>query len=236
MKDFVLELEKFTNRIKNNVNFSFIRFADGEGSIIFNDIRWTNRSRPSSSWKYDESQSVFQQRLINSLEYNDENYFIGLPCKDGHHQRFHYLFDALKNKTNVSEDNLTFATIFKDYNWQTFLNCFMPEILKRDHAIVCHKNAITDIKENYRVPNSAHLYCDSIIDKMRHDVVSNQNKIYLFCAGPASNVIIHELWKINKNNTYIDIGSALDHKMFPKNLSRIYIKKNGKGYKKERWQ
>lgn len=236
MKDFVLELEKFTDKIKNKVNFSFIRFADGEGSIIFNDIKWTNRNRSSSSWKYDKSQSVFRQRLIDSLEYSDENYFIGLPCKDGHHQRFHYLFDALKNKTNCLEDNLTFATVFKDYNWNIFLNSFMPEVLKRDHAIICHKNALTEIKQIYRVPNSAHLHCDSIINEMRDDVVSSQNKIYLFCAGPASNVVIHELYNINKNNTYIDIGSALDHKLFPNNPSRIYIKRNGKGYKKESWQ
>jgi len=36
------------------------------------------------------------------------------------------------------------------------------------------------------------------------------NKLFLFCAGPLGNMLAAKFWKVNKTNTYIDIGSTLN--------------------------
>ena len=36
------------------------------------------------------------------------------------------------------------------------------------------------------------------------------DSLFLFCAGPLGNMMSHQLWEHNKENTYIDIGSTLD--------------------------
>jgi len=40
--------------------------------------------------------------------------------------------------------------------------------------------------------------------------ITTEHKTYLFSAGMATNVFIHELWNHNKNNSYIDVGSVFD--------------------------
>jgi hypothetical protein len=40
-----------------------------------------------------------------------------------------------------------------------------------------------------------------------------KNHMFLFCAGPFSNILIHECFKISSNNTYLDMGSTLDSMM-----------------------
>jgi len=43
---------------------------------------------------------------------------------------------------------------------------------------------------------------------------SCNNTIFLFAAGPLTEILIHEMWNVNRNNVYIDIGSTLDPILF----------------------
>ena len=51
-----------------------------------------------------------------------------------------------------------------------------------------------------------------LIDDLKNLITNNdlKNSLFLFCAGPLGNVLSHQLWEHNKNNTYIDIGSTLN--------------------------
>jgi hypothetical protein len=40
--------------------------------------------------------------------------------------------------------------------------------------------------------------------------IDNKHKTFLFSAGMATNVFIDDLWKYNKKNTYMDVGSVFD--------------------------
>jgi hypothetical protein len=62
---------------------------------------------------------------------------------------------------------------------------------------------------------------DSVMRKIK-DTLTDEYKVYLFSAGMASNVMIHELWKSHPNNAYIDVGSVFDR----------YVGKTTRSYQK----
>lgn len=87
------------------------------------------------------------------------------------------------------------------------------EILKTKHVVyVGNKDlkTLSFIKEFISIPSSnAWNFKDTILSSIRN-TLNNEHKVYLFSAGMASNVFIHELWKNNNQNTYIDVGSIFD--------------------------
>ena len=251
MKDYVQELEKFADKVRTNENFALIRFADGEGSIVDNNPEWLRRRRRSSRWEHiigNKEHEKFRQQLIESLEYNAPNYYIGIPCKQGHQKRFHYLFDYLKNRTTVPEEQLTFATVFKDFNWNQFLVDFVPTCTRRECYLVANDFSSApqehwlQFNGYFPVPQAnAHLKVDETAEKIINHIKENntQDAVFLFAAGPGTNVIIHKLWQVCPRNTYIDIGSTLDNYLFKHSScggkSRVYIRKNGAGYRPYKW-
>ena len=248
-KDFIKELNKFHALIKNKINFSLIRFGDGEGCVVVNKSYWApGEWRHTIGGKKDEK---FRKELIESLEYKDKNYYIGMPCRQSHQKRFHYLFKKIKDMTNIPEEQLTFSTVFIHYNWDSFLKKVVPDCTSREcylisSAIGCNIKTIKEkwlqFKGHFNIPKeNAHFYCKSIYTKIKNhiDKRNTKNAVFLFASGLASNVIIYNLWKYNKNNTYIDIGSPLDPFIFKerkcKGFSRIYIRKKGEGYTPCKW-
>ena len=55
----------------------------------------------------------------------------------------------------------------------------------------------------------AHNYSISLLQKLSH-LAKQNNLIFFISAGPAANVIISYLIKINNNNIYIDFGSSIE--------------------------
>ena len=51
-------------------------------------------------------------------------------------------------------------------------------------------------------------YINEIKNKIEEEDI--KDSLFLFCAGPLGNVLSHQLWDFNKNNTYLDIGSTLN--------------------------
>ena len=82
--------------------------------------------------------------------------------------------------------------------------------------MVANSNISKNIKWAYRylpVPN--HLienwekYSISLLSQLSHLAKSN-NLIFFISAGPAANIIISYLIKVNNNNIYIDFGSSIE--------------------------
>lgn len=62
---------------------------------------------------------------------------------------------------------------------------------------------------------------DRVIEVIK-TTITDEHKTYLFSAGMATNIFIHELWNYNKKNSYIDVGSVFDP----------YVGKNTRSYHK----
>jgi len=222
-KDFSDEFLKFKNKIYNNEPFSLVRFFDGEWFILsdkFEDLT----DKCNGEWKYDPSDSTYRasrQKLIDSLQYKSNNYYVGImtdcPClKSYKHGGQKLMIDM----ANQREENLTFASVFFYSNYCRFLNEMLSHMKSyKTVLVVNHKANISsiplNIKKVFRVGTDAWINDINIIDELENYVKYDDEKyLFVICAGPLSNIIIHKLHQINSNNTYINFGSVLDELMF----------------------
>lgn len=213
-KDFIVELYSMINLLKVKENFAFVRFGDGEATIIFNKS-YDNTNKFNGEWAYDntnQQHKLIRERLINSLTYASPNYFIGLPAHMDNNS-----FMKLKGMTSQDEKYLTFASLFIDGNYFLFKNEMYPLFKTFNIITVFHKKAKFDninfkIDRNFAVGVNAWINDINVIDDIKKYIIENnvKNTLFLVAAGPLSNILIHELYIFEKDNIYLDIGSVLD--------------------------
>lgn len=251
-KSFPGELEKFVQMLRQRRPFALARFADGEGSILESRSGeprgWINRTRESASWRHvpgDPAHEAFRRRLEDALQYNAPGYYIGIPCRSGFVSKYHHLFDVMWQQARVPEEQLTFSRLFQSYNHAAFMADFLPAATARGAYLVCNEKAESDTIEHilhrWNVSSvDAAIHSLSVIGEIKeyiraHDI---RGGVFLIAVGPAAAIFVRELWEFSRENTYVDIGSALDHILFRnspcKGLTRIYLKKlaAGKTYDK----
>ena len=229
MKTFKGDFDKFLNKIKNKENFSISRFGDGEMMII-NGINLNLLNKGVGEFAYDSKDikyKISRDLLIESFTYQFDDYYVGIACKCcvGEEK---YL--NMKKNSGQNEDNLTWANIFVNSNFNLF-NTEMISVLKnRNIYLVCHKssninNLPFDVKKVYKVNSDAWLHDLSLVDELKNEIKEQKLKdvVFLISAGPFANILVQQLNKHNKNNTYIDLGSVLDkHLKLP--ITRGYLK------------
>ncbi len=233
MKNYVDEFNKFKSKIEKNEPFSLVRFGDGELYILserYIDIR----KKCNGEWKYDpdnERDSIYRDILIESMKYKSHDYYVGIltGCicyADGRPGEKQFMMEM----SEQSMDNLTFASIFANMNYRYRVPGLIREMSRYKTILIVHEKANVigvplNIESVYRVGINAWIDSYGIIDELREAIESKYSEKYLFlvCAGPLSNMIVHELHKLNKDNTYINFGSTLDGYMFDE-FTRYYQK------------
>lgn len=218
-RDFNKELLYFLNKIRNGEQFSLSRWGDGELMILekhYIDLR----NVKNGEFRYDPNLKQYnglRDKLLSSYIYQDNNYYIGIgcPCCIGNSK-----YQYMKNLSTQKEDNLTWANIFVNSNYNDFIKLYNNEFTKHDIIMVVNEKADTsklmfNVKKTYYVGTDAWYEDFNLIKSIQMDIIKNKisNTIYLFAAGPFANILANELWKYNNNNTYIDIGSVYDVQM-----------------------
>ncbi len=212
--DFVNEFFFFTELIKCKIPFSFIRFGDGENSIM----KGVKFKAWKDEWHWNPKNNKFQYSLIESSSIcTNNNSFIGIPCKDW----IEVSKSILSFSKCSSAKYMSYATLFINKNYPFFkdwvLNFINTSFPNRWKIILVANSIIqTDITWAYKfVPVPDHLienwdkYCISLLSKLSRQAKKN-NLIFFVFAGPAANIIISYLVKINNNNIYIDFGSSIE--------------------------
>jgi hypothetical protein len=206
MKTFEQDFFKLFDLLKSKTNFSFSKYADGEFEILIN-----NKITNCDNWTFDPlSDDKYRNELISSFKFNENGYYVGISC---------ICCVGLKNtmwmRNNVGVDNehLTWANIFVNGNYRKFLQYFIPEFNNHKIILVANKNATINklsfkIEEHIPIGETAWKENFNLLD----DLVQKdyKDKLFLFCAGPLGNMLAAKMWKYNKNNTYLDIGSTLN--------------------------
>lgn len=144
------------------------------------------------------------------------------------------LGDALKEIVSVKQDYILGAQDYKTFNLTSDVEDYDQDWIDAD---IFHKASmegklqplidtlankwityignkdlikLTFIDEFITIPqNNIWLQREQLLNVVR-STFNNTHKVYCFSAGMATNVFIHELWKENKSNTYIDVGSVFD--------------------------
>ena len=206
------ELDSFIEKIKNHQHFALSRFGDGEIHVI------KNNKFHCSQWQFD-GEKTFRKALTDCLNYQHESVFYGIPC--GCIEKTHQFRDYLFNEFSLDYKNLTFATIFNHSMYLKTLTEFIPHFKKYTIILVASEQANPQIltrnghliEQFFPLQKNAWKNHQELVEKMLNYAEKTQpkNKLFLFSAGPLSNVAISQLHQKHPENTYIDIGK---HKIF----------------------
>lgn len=229
-KNFTEELTRFNQKIESKENFSLVRFGDGE-MVVINGEAIDLSEKCNGEHKY-TPQNPEDERcrkvLEESLLYQNERYFVGLPCRccvgDQH-------CDELRKQSQQPEQQLTWANIFVNANYPRFLEETIAALKTRTINMICHEKAQFDnlpfvVKHDFRVGANAWV---SNYDKKTLEIAEYieshniKDEVFLFCSGVLSNMLIYQLTKNFPENTYIDVGSVFDD-MLQLGQTRKYLK------------
>ncbi len=204
------DIEFIFNKVKNREHFSFSKYADGEYKVLVNEPI-TN----CDNWTFNPKvHSIEYQYLIDSFKYKNPAYFVGISCpccQPINHIKW--------MRDNVKSDNLTWANLFVNSNYEYFKKHFFPEFDNWNGEVtvvaneVGFRNKLPFKVNNYlpiRIGSWFNPELEHIIDMMKVQAEKSNNQLFLFSAGPMGNILSHQLHIVNPNNTYLDIGSTIN--------------------------
>lgn len=218
MKDYKKEIEVFYNKLLSNEKFALSKFADGEWGAI----KGTYFFPANGEWEANGDNPLFQivrKELIESLQYKDPNYYVAIcPC-----------YKEAIEFSGQDESNITYANIFVNSNYNFYKKHYIELYKERDIHLVTHRNTdLTNlpfrVEKFYPIDYNAWVVNRDLPEEILES--DPKDKLFLFAAGSFANILSHKLWKHNKNNTYLDIGSTLNIWTKVERLQRDYYMGN----------
>lgn len=206
MKDFQEDLFILFDLLKNKTPFSFSKYADGEYSILVNE-NITN----CDNWTYNsQTDEIYRQELLDSFRFNEDGYYVGISCPCCISMND---VQWMRDNVGVNKDHLTWANIFVNGNYNNFKANFIPEFNNHKIILVANeyatiRNLPFEIEDFIPISKTAWKENFNLVEELPKK--QYKDKLFLFCAGPLGNMLAAKMWKYNKNNIYLDIGSTLN--------------------------
>ena len=201
--------------VANRQPFALARFADGERAII------EQRSITGiDGWSTKPELSKLSLDLLSVLnKYQDSGCHFGIS-DDVNDLQTKLFFSNILKKTPAK--CITMSNVFVNGTYERFQAEMVPKFKEYSQVfLICNSNtnilAVEDV-----IPRCQILYCsrdcigfwERAGERWIADLMKNTNGkkdcLFIFAAGPLSSAVIPRLWEQNTNNTYIDVGSALD--------------------------
>lgn len=190
--DFQQDLHTILAELDSGRPFAFNRFADGELAIL------EERDIPTADgWSAVNVSDKFRERLKAALTYRDKDYYVGLGCPCCNKDEWTRLMELAGREPD--DPQVTFSTLFVNGNWDGVIkrlrmgpqagSLFSPKI-----------NMVNAGDDGLRI---------SITTARKY--LETATKPLFIAAGPATKIIIHELWSTGSRQVpLIDVGSAFD--------------------------
>lgn len=190
-EDFIYEI---CEKIRDKKPFAFSRFGDGEWITIAQ-----NRTEDSNC-DGNKFYADLGERLKEIVSEKQDYYM-------GHQNVSAY---TLKNKYPqewVNSDILHELSEIQGLDYMFDLFDLVDVVLIGNESF----KKLSFVDEMIEIPyTDVWLDYDEVLEKIKDKMDDKKHKTFLFAAGMCSEVFIHDLWKFNNKNTYIDIGSAFD--------------------------
>ena len=230
MKNFNQEFDKFLSKIKNNEQFAFSRFSDGELFIMQNktviladnhyitgNIRGPNRYTEEEHKEFlPERDQIYREKLIECFKHRQDNYFKGICTSSDAHvgsENFAYQVEL----HGGDHESLTFSNLLINANYHKFIEKMTPLFVDREIIYVVNTLANTsklpfEIKKKFEIGSNCMINDFHIIEEIKEYIAKENIKehVVLCSAASLSNFVIHDCFKENSNNTFLDIGSCLN--------------------------
>jgi hypothetical protein len=217
-------LAKIQFFLGNYMCFSFARFGDGELGVIDG----VDQNRPEWRWvSKDSYYQALREKLIRALQYTHPHYYIGIEpglvaIVGKQRLQSYYRLSGQKRARILT------ANLFVNQNYLTFVAKVVPLFRKYRVSVICHETGDVDnlpfaVENHFACHENAWVHDSHLRDEITQHAMARTGCLYLFMAGPLSNILICDLHKLNPGNSYIDIGSPLDPFLFGRN-TRGYLR------------
>jgi len=187
-------ISDLTDKIDNNQPFAFSRWGDGE---------WLNVNKHKGS---NCDGNVYYEDLGDALleiASTKQNYHMGMQT----------LITWSSQQANKYDQNWGDADVMHRASMQNELQPFIKSLTSAHIVYIGNESlkSLPFINEFIEIPYT-NIWNDrkTLISRITETFDDNICKVYCFSAGMATNVFIDQLWKLNNNNTYIDVGSVFD--------------------------
>ena len=170
MKNFREHFNNFKEKLREQEHFAFSRFSDGEMYILQNKELKLDKSliqigerkqggvyqAPDFKHFDPKEHGFYQQKLVESLQYKQPNYYKGISCSCcvGKEQ-----FDWQIDLAGGDDEFLTWANLWVNGNYPFFIREILPIFYSRDCVFVGHHDAKLDrlpfIVKDFRVGYNA---------------------------------------------------------------------------------
>ena len=216
-KNFSQEIARMFDRLKSGEPFSFSKYADGEWAVM----RGATVSNGEFHYEQNDQNERYRQRLIESFQYRNPRYYVGVSCECCQGQAHQEMVDY----SGQDEEHLTFANIFVNSNYAFYCQNFVPEYGRHAVRLVANRNAKVvnlpfPVEKFYPIGASAFIENYGLVEEIAGEGV--RGRLFLFCAGPFGNILAHQLWAINPHNIYLDVGSTLNPWLQSEGFKRDY--------------
>lgn len=209
MDDFTKSFNFFKAKLEAGDPFALARFGDGELNIL-RGVMVGNKE-----FQYDGDEE-FSSMLMEAFTFRHPDYYVGIgcPCCIGDKD-----FRWMRDTSGQNADHITYNNIFVNSNYRRFLLEIDPIFMERHAIFIGPEEGQSSLEYSYEVafsiPKNAWRFAEEYVLKLEKLIAHKPlPRIFLFSAGPLSEVLIHRAMEINPNNTYIDIGSTLDPIIF----------------------
>ncbi len=215
MRTFRGDLKKFRTKLKKREPFALSRYGDGELGILKDELI------DDFEYKHDpaDPRYVFlREQLLDSFRYKHKDYYVGISCPEcvGGQD-----FEWMKRHSQQGDRQLTFACVFVNSNYSYFLERLLPLFNDYEVILVCNKEASLAklpfrVKKHFPIGMNAWKDDFVLVDRIEKYIIESAVKgsLFLFCAGPFGCILSHRLHSFCQENTYLDIGSTIDHLLF----------------------
>ena len=214
MEKFNSDFEYFWGKINRKENFTFTRYADGEillmkgapvkeGTQAFNVDKW---SAPTGLTKVG-------RELLGSLNHNEDNYYYAISAPTDNVYDYNFLINNIKQ----DKSKITFVNLWINANYNKTIENYAK--LDREVILICNNKANADnfpfkVKDITYFPDDCinfwEVNGDEFINELSSKYKDFNNELFFISCGPISEIIIHNLYLLNPNNSYIDVGSSID--------------------------
>lgn len=238
-KDFFNLLAK----LRKGENFAYTRFSDGEICVMQNqELRLASDHvivgpkvygfgySEDDHKHYDPNKHGFlKDALIDAYKFKHKDYYVGGICS-GCTCASKEFATWMHDLYGEVDENLTSTNLLVNSNYPLFVQNFIPILRQKKIVLICSENAKLEetgfnIVKDFRVGKNCIINDHHLAGEISEWISDNniQDHVFLFSASSLSEVLIHNLFKENKNNTYIDIGTTL-HPYMGLDIARDYLK------------
>lgn len=233
--DFKDEFYRIIELIDKSDSFVFSRYGDGEVMLINGEDVSTNTQAYSIDKWSSKGKTKLGTKLDDSLYHTEDNWIYGIPCQCCNDRCKHVLLSKLK--TDIK--NITYANLWVNSNYELFkywVSKLIDEVVVIGNYKGVNNKYPFNVKQYIPIPDDCVNYYEQndkeFESKLIKDVEGVEKTLFLISAGPLTEVIIEILWKNNKNNKYIDVGSSLDEFIHSKVTRPYMVKGNQYSIKK----